>query len=211
MPTWNELFTQEEYRWTGPHRLVVQLAERLQGHPGAHILDLGCGAGRHLVYLASLGFAVQGMDLAVNGLRAAAGGLKDAKVSAGLLQADMTALPYAGETFDALVSVHVIFHNPAALLQRTMDEIFRVVKPGGLVFLTFNSTRSYRYGRGTELEPGTYIPDVGGDAGIPHHFSDLADLSRLLARFQVQKVEHTENRSGHGGGLSCHWEVTAVR
>jgi len=44
-------------------------------------------------------------------------------------------LPYADGFFDAVVSVQVIHHARIAAIRRLVDEITRVLKPGGLVFV----------------------------------------------------------------------------
>jgi ubiquinone/menaquinone biosynthesis C-methylase UbiE len=210
MPTWNELFDIEEYRWQNPHEKVIEIVRLLKDRKGMRILDLGCGAGRHLVYLAKAGFKVDGMDFSERGLSHASDWLSREGVGATLTRADMTALPYANNCFDTLISVHVIFHNPLAQVRQSLKEIYRVLRPGGMAFLTFQSTRSYRFGRGTQLEPGTFIPDIGGDAGVPHHYMDLAEIGKELDQFCVRNVNLSEN-TNYDSGISSHWEVIAEK
>ena len=52
-------------------RFLDELIARLRPRPGARVLDLGCGAGRHSRYLASKALRVTGMDLAASSIRAA--------------------------------------------------------------------------------------------------------------------------------------------
>ena len=210
MPTWDELFSNEEFIWQNPHEKVVELARLLKDRKKMHILDLGSGAGRHLVYLAKEGFRVDGMDFSTRGLAYAREWLAREGVGATLTRADMTALPYEDNYFDALISIHVIFHNTLALLRQTLSEIYRILRPGGLALLTFQSTRSYRFGRGIQLEPGTFIPDIGGDAGVPHHFMDLVEIGRELDQFCVRNVNLYENYN-EGSEKSSHWEVIAEK
>jgi SAM-dependent methyltransferase len=51
------------------------------------------------------------------------------------VQADMRALPYAGSSFDAAVSMDVIVHLPRGQEARPLLEFERVLKPGGILVL----------------------------------------------------------------------------
>lgn len=209
MPEWNELFLKQENRWENPHELTTILAERLGPRP-ASILDLGCGAGRHLVSLGRLGYQLAGMDVSDNGLRYSQGWLQREGLPARLTRADMTHLPYTSASFDAVVSIHVIFHNPLARLMQSMGEIRRVLKPGGWAALTFQSTRSYRYGRGEQIELNTFLPDLGEDAGVPHHYSTFGELDDLFAGFIVHRVFLNESLERQNR-RSSHWDVLAEK
>ncbi len=52
-------------------RFLDALTTRLRPGRGAHVLDLGCGAGRHSRYLASKGLRVTGVDLAASSIKEA--------------------------------------------------------------------------------------------------------------------------------------------
>src|SRR6185436_13577956 len=50
---------------------IDRLIDRLQPAPGAAVLDLGCGSGRHSKHLASRGLDVVGLDLSPESIRQA--------------------------------------------------------------------------------------------------------------------------------------------
>jgi tellurite methyltransferase len=210
MPAWNDLFLDKQHQWKDKHPLVAELAEQLKERPDARILDLGSGAGRHLVYLAQQGYQVVGMDCAENGLSASRTWLEQQGLQSSLVRADMTALPFADQSFDALLSIHVIFHNTLALIQRSLNEIDRVTRPGAPICLTFQSTLSYRYGSGQEIEPGTFLPEIGIDAFIPHHFSDFTEICQLLRAFDIRKIELNDHLNPEGV-RSVHWNAAVLR
>lgn len=107
--------------------------ELLELAPGARLLDLCCGQGRHAVPLAQLGYRVTGLDLsrALLARAAAAAGRQSQRV--GLVEADMRRLPFADGSFDAVLN---LFHAFGYLEDEAQDELVlgevaRVLGPGG--------------------------------------------------------------------------------
>ena len=205
MPTWNELFTLDEFRWKNPHEQVVALVPLLRERGARRVLDLGCGAGRHTVYLAREGFEVCAMDIAENGLAHTREWLAREKLAAELKQGDIAQIPYPDESFDAVISIYVIYHEKFAGMQQVVTEIHRVLKRGGVALVSLQSKRGWRYGQGKAIEPDTFVPDVGGDAGMPHHYSNLAEIEKLFGRFVIRKVEQEEHHEE--GKRHSHWQV----
>lgn len=105
--------------------------------PGDPILDVGCGAGRHLVHLSRLGFEnLHGVDLSQQGIAKVRKALPYARASVG----DATRLPYPDDCFSLVVMVGIVYEIPdAALHQKVFDEIARVLKPGGRLLYINNS------------------------------------------------------------------------
>ena len=212
MPTWNELFSQEQHRWQDPHHTVVSFGAALTEQRAERVLDLGCGAGRHVVHLTRLGFQVVGADISEKGLSVTQQRLAGCDLLANLQLCDVTAIPLADGSVDAVVTLYVIYHNRLEGIQRTVQEIERVLRPGGLLLITLMSQRSHRYGDGEEIEPDTFLPTTGADAGVPHHFFGLAGVLSLMEPFRVsslyldEREEHTEDGRTQ---LHSHWVCVA--
>jgi ubiquinone/menaquinone biosynthesis C-methylase UbiE len=97
-------------------------------------LEIGVGTGRIALPLAERGIELLGVDLAPSMLArllANAGG----KLSFPLLTADVTSLPLAASSVDAVLGCHVL--HLIADWQTALDEAGRVLRPGGLVLLDF--------------------------------------------------------------------------
>ncbi len=183
--SWNDLFTDPRFHWTEPDAGVVESAPRWLAEGRRRVYDLGCGAGRHMAYLQTQGFEVWGSDVAPNGLQVCGAALREAGLPARLVRADMTACPFADGSFDAGLATNVLNHNPRALLQEAMDEIHRVLRPGGEFYLTVLNTWDWRYGSGEEVEPDSFVLAEGPESGILHHFFSEADLRAWVSAFEI--------------------------
>lgn len=96
------------------------------------LLDIGCGNGRYLLTMRSLGWNVQGVELSADGLEVCH--------SAGLNvhHGDLKSASLASDSFDVITARHLIEHVPDS--HAFMAELARILKPGGkLIIETPNS------------------------------------------------------------------------
>jgi SAM-dependent methyltransferase len=112
---------------------VNGVVERLGLPPGARLLDLCCGHGRHAVPLAQLGYRVTGLDLSRPLLERAAGLAGGQGQRVGLIEADMRRLPFADASFDAVLNLFNAFGylEDDAQDELVLAEVARVLAPGG--------------------------------------------------------------------------------
>jgi SAM-dependent methyltransferase len=152
-------------------------------------LDLGCGNGRHLVFLARAGFDVTGLDISISGLRLARQWLSDQGWQAEIALADFRSpLPLRSSAFDALLSTQVIHHARLAEVRRAIAEIHRLLKPGGLAVISV-AARTDVGVRYDEIEPGTFVPLDGEEQGLPHHIFSQDELRAELSDFHILELE----------------------
>jgi SAM-dependent methyltransferase len=110
--------------------------------PGELLLDLGCGGGRHAFEAYRRGARVVAADLDGGELATVAGmlgamaaeGEAVPPASAVALRTDGTVLPFGDESFDKVIAAEILEHVPSD--QRAMDEIARVLRPGGVAAVT---------------------------------------------------------------------------
>jgi SAM-dependent methyltransferase len=184
-PVWDQIFHSEGRVFLEPFPRFDELVEAFKLHNCTTILDLGCGSGRHTVQLAMHGFHVIGMDNAPAGLSLARQWLEQERQAAPLVLADMRQpLPFPDEVFDGLLSTRVIHHAQLATIIRTASEIARVLKPGGVLFVTVPVAKKSE-GGSEEIEPHTYVPLAGFEKGLPHHIFSPEELRALFPQFAV--------------------------
>ncbi len=150
----------QDRRWK---RRLIDLAGPLQGRM---VLDLACGTG-DLAFLASRGGArVTGLDITsrmieLAHLRAAT---ESASSSVRFVLGDMMALPFAARSVDVVTTGYGLRNVP--ILERSIGEIRRVLKDGGLLLsLDFNRPENAL----VRMAYHGYLTVVGGALGFVLH------------------------------------------
>jgi ubiquinone/menaquinone biosynthesis C-methylase UbiE len=203
---WDNLFSSGEFIWKEPHELVIRLIPDLEKLSGNRVLDLGCGAGRHLVFLSERDYVSHGTDIAFAGLVSARRWLLEEGFKDHLSQSEMDRLPYASCSFDAVVCLYVIYHGTIDKIERAFREIYRVLRLGGLALVTFISDRHHRYGYGEKIETNTFITNMGADAGVPHHFCGEDEMLQTINDFEILEFELLE-KTNDEDLLESHWAM----
>src|SRR5215510_11869559 len=204
-----------------PNPAVAKWAETVPAQ--GFVLDLGCGVGRHVVYLAERGFRMAGVDISPSGIRLAQEVCSVRRFNFEGHVSDMSTLPWKDETFDAVLSISAIHHHRRREIVRTLGEVRRVLKPGGLLLADFPCTDTtddrlirtqVSAGQIAEIEPNTFVdrrPDLEetDDGFLPHHYSDEADLRDLLRSFEIMGLRASLQESKDGRGTRGKWIASA--
>ncbi len=167
---------------------------RLQQFRVGDLLDLGCGYGRWSIPLAQAGFRVHSADIsevAIKRLRSLAASLK--------LEIETTVcssqfLPFATSSFDAIICNSVLDHMTVADATKTMREIVRVVKDGGVVYLTFDGEEDEPTDRYEVLPDGARYYTKGDQLRKIWRFFSDAEIQRLVHGSEI--VEFLEKVNG---------------
>jgi SAM-dependent methyltransferase len=123
---------QQHWRYRAIRKTLLSALRRhvrRSGEPLRRILDAGCGTGGTTRALATLGPAV-GVDVHPRALA-----LARQRTTGPLVRADVAQLPFARASFDAVVSVDVLYHRRVGDDAAALAEFARVCRPGGVVVL----------------------------------------------------------------------------
>lgn len=153
---------------------------------GLNVLDLGCGTGRHAVWLAGANAMVTALDFSPGMLAEARGKPGAEKIQ--FIEHDLhLRLPWADNAFDLVVSGLVLEHLKD--LSHYFREIHRVLKPGGRAIITAMHPAMFLRGsqaRFTDPSSGEVIQP----GSVPHSISDCVNAG-LKAGLQLQTIsEH---------------------
>jgi len=105
------------------------MGEWLRGISQKEILDMGCGTGRFLNY------AHYGVDISEGMLTEAKAKFPNKELQI----ASITNTPFQDNTFQAIFSLHVFFHLEEEIIQQTIQEAHRILKPNGILIFDFPS------------------------------------------------------------------------
>ncbi|MFD9906328.1 class I SAM-dependent DNA methyltransferase [Streptomyces sp. NPDC059063] len=107
----------------------------------APVADLGCGPGHVAAHLAGLGVRTVGIDLSAG--MVAEGRRRYPQVE--FREGDLLGLPAADAEFGAAVALYTIIHLPPDELRPAFKEFHRVLRPAGLLLLSFHIGTEIRH------------------------------------------------------------------
>ena len=128
---YRNIFENEEshFFYVSNHKIILELLSRfLPKKRKLKILDAGCGTGLLAKKMSVFG-DITGLDFSGEAIKFAK--KRGVKVKKG----SVTTLPFKGSTFDAVVSIDVLYHSSIKDDKKALAEFRRVLKPGGILIL----------------------------------------------------------------------------
>jgi len=132
-PEYESMYELEDIHWwfVGRRNLALTLIEQwITFPPNARILDVGCGTGGNLEALAKYG---EGHGLDINPI---AVDFARKRPLPQLTQSSGMSLPYPDNSFDLVTIFDVLYHQWIVNDDTAIEEIYRVLRPGGWLLLT---------------------------------------------------------------------------
>jgi ubiquinone/menaquinone biosynthesis C-methylase UbiE len=142
-----ERIDQNRYQEYAPWMKSVMEYDKFAGQ---RLLEVGFGMGTDLFQFASHGAIVSGIDLTPKHYEIASQRFKLYGIPADLRLGDAEEMPYEDESFDAVYTFGVIHHSPNT--EKIVDEIYRILKPGGRAIITVYHKWSFGYWGATLLK-----------------------------------------------------------
>jgi SAM-dependent methyltransferase len=196
--SWDEVFGVYEWgRYPAEDlvRFVARNFYRVKDRSKIRLLEVGCGPGANIWYMAREGFSTFGIDGSEVAIGRARQRLADEGLAADLRIGDIMVLPYENEFFDGVVDIECIYTNDLHDSLVILQEIRRVLKPGGLFY-----SRTFMIGTAGEAtatakegEPRTYLRIHEGP--LSHfkglqRFSSDGDIKSLYGLFTMESLDH---------------------
>jgi len=201
---WESLHRLPKFKPRYPNEIVVQfLFRNFDRFNTTRILDLGCGAGRHIVLMSSEGFDTYGTDISKEGIQHTQNWLSEKGFNATLEVTSVEKIPHEDMFFDGIVCFGVLYYCDSKQIKAAISEIYRTLKAGGKALVQVRSTDDYRYGQGLEIERNSFAIQESdtnknsyNENGMIMHFFDRSELESLFNAFThitIDKMIETHN------------------
>lgn len=203
MKQWNEIFKHRGKVFIEPQEDIPKITQIFKKNKVKKILDLGCGTGRHLVFLAKKRFDVYGFDVAEEGIKIAKNWLAKEKQKADLkIGSIYKRLPYPDNFFDAVISTNAIHHGRIEDIRLAISEVKRILKSNGLIFINLRKRKIRKYDRKNAIiekykhqavaykmiAPRTYVPIDGAEKGLIHYLFDKKQIRKEFKDFKLMRL-----------------------
>lgn len=123
-----------------------------------------------------------------------------------IVLADMFMYKIPPNKYDFIFSINTIQHGKKTEIKKLIERISEALPRKGKIFITLpdysqvNKWNSFK--KNKEIQPGTYLPLVGPEKGLPHSFFTKKEVRALFAKFH-----HVKMRLGEWG----RWYIRAEK
>jgi len=178
-------------QWLIPSMESCYLAENWQSKGFIELLDLGCGLGRHSIYMAQKGFDVTAVDLSEYGVDHLKEWAEREHLTIKTNVCDMLHLPFEDNSFDCIIAYNVIYHTDTKGFIAALAKINRVLRSNGEFFITLISKDTWSYKRADtykRVDQNTILRDEHEtEKDVPHFYVDIEDIKMLFSDFDYIK------------------------
>lgn len=157
------------------------------------ILDIGCGYGKHSIYLSQNDFNLTSIDINKQAIEWLKKYIDINHINnINVIKVNINNLPFENDYFDGVICSSVIHHQRLKEIRNSISEIYRVLKQNGCILVNFISIEDDSFGLGKEMEKNTFVGSREGEEDIPHYYTDINELKGLFKRFREIEILKNE-------------------
>jgi SAM-dependent methyltransferase len=216
-PIWEKIFSNSGWGRYPNEELIRFMARHFyhaKARKDVRILEIGCGNGANLWYLAKEGFDAVGIDGSKTAVEMARNRLAEEGQSARLVAGDVANIGniFGAAEFDAIVDIGCLQCNLYEDVRGIVAQCERVLRPGGRMFALIVTSGSWGDQTGREIAPGTYADIPEGplkNRGVNHFFS-RPEIDHLWQAFSERRVEYVARSFENGSKEYRTWTVDAA-
>jgi SAM-dependent methyltransferase len=199
-----------------PYDIVVNFvfrhAPRERPRSDIRIMEVGCGAGNNLLFAAQEGFQVAGIDGSETAIQYARRRFDEHALAADLRVGDFVHLPFDDHCFDLAIDRGALVCVGRHAARRAIDEIWRVLRPGGRFLFNPYSQAHTSAASGISAGDGLIIDIQAGTLiGCGQLcFYERHDVEAVLnGGWRILQFEHmvAQDLLAEGKGVHAEWRI----
>lgn len=211
---WDKIYQKGKQLNRYPFSDIVSLIFKMkQAKPNLKVLELGCGAGNNVVFMASEGVSVAGIDISKTAIDFAKSRLQQLNLNAELIVGDFCAQPWQDNTFDLVIDRSALNCVPRKQIKQALAEVNRVLKPSGCLYSSIYSDLHPAYItaqiRSEEFTKGLTLAGYQDIDGL--YFASKNDITSLFSEFETLEASLNTSVSLEEEVLSATWSITAFK
>ena len=135
---WEVLSKDDEY-WNTPDFMIHYLSYRWKNQNFKDFLDIGCGMGRHAIFMGENGFNVNAFDYSKYAVDIVKDKAYEKHLNMKLCIGDMSSMPFESESMDCMIAINVLYNTDKEGISRVLSEMNRVLRDNGEVYFNIMS------------------------------------------------------------------------
>lgn len=210
---WEKLYEKKNRYGTEPCHFAVTTLEWMKKIKRSKILDLGSGEGKDSIFFAKNGHEAFCLDISERAIKSCEEDIVKndvQKLVHPILYDISKPLKFDNETFDGVFAHLALHYFDDKTTTKIFEEIRRVLKRGGLLFVRVKSTDDPLYGKGQKVDDNIFELD-----GHLRHFFSKKYLIDRLKGFKILFIKQIEDESDYAkksiSKKSIFWELIAER
>jgi len=141
--TADQFWSASEFRYKYHYHLPPLFDRIALSHPGAELLEVGCGMGDDTAQWAKRGLSVTAVDLTEPAVECTKLRFKICGLKGNILMGNAESLEFPDNSFDIVYSFGVLHHSPDTY--KAIEEVRRSLKVSGLALIMLYHRRSLNY------------------------------------------------------------------
>ena len=216
-PIWENVFSSQAWGKYPGEDLIRFVARNFYREPDRariKLLEVGCGPGANLWFMAREGFSVYGVDGSATAVEQARQRLDlECPGWKGELHCgDMSRLPFADGGFDAVIDNEAIYCNPIDASRVIYGEMARVTRPGNKLYSRTFATGSWGDGTGETAGHNAWVVAEGPLHGKGYsRFTGRDEIAALVQGFSVTEVALLTRSYEHETRTVREWLIAGTK
>lgn len=207
---WDEKFRKGQWGKYPPEELVRFMGRNYKNceRSEVRVLETGSGPGANVWFLHREGYQVAGIDGSASAVEQAAKRLEVENSglnphTADLRTGNFSVLPWEDSSFDVVVDVFSIYANTPDVIDKTLKEVHRVLKPNGKFFFKVWGVKCTGFGEGKKLSDYTFTDIPHGPCGGMgvSHFFDEEEIHRRYHLFEKVTLDRLTRTDEHSDSI----------